>query len=94
MFNYIIKFKIDDIHIEYCYQIRGSLITIVKNKEILTFVDQTIQYSGILFHPHDMSINCSKKILEHLLRDIKTKLKDLKELKDLKDEKNIQNKKD
>ena len=31
---------------------------------------------------------------EHILRDIKTKLKDLKELKDLKDEKNIQNKKD
>lgn len=94
MFNYIIEFKIDDIHIEYCYQIRGSLITINKNKKLLRFVDQTIQYSGIKFHPHDISINCSKKTLEHILRDIKTKLKDLKELKDLKDEKNIQNKKD
>lgn len=63
MFNYIIDFKIDDIDIEYCYQIRGSLITINKNKKLLKFVDQTTQYNGILFLPHDIHIDCSKRHL-------------------------------
>lgn len=89
MFCYTIEFKIENKTIEYCYQIRGSLITITcKDKDILSFVDQTIQYS-CLYYPHDIQIKCSKKTLENLLRDIKIKLTELKEI----NEKNIQNKK-
>lgn len=89
MFCYTIAFKIDSKVLEYCYQIRGSLITItVDSKELLKFVDQTIQYS-CFYYPHDIQIKCSKKTLENLLRDIKIKLTELKEI----NEKNIQNKK-
>ena len=80
MFCYTIRFKIDDKEVDYCYQIRGSLITITKNhKELLKFVDQTIQYSGCLYYPHNIDIDCSKKTLENILRDVKVKLNLLKE---------------
>jgi hypothetical protein len=82
MFCYTIKFKIDDKILNYCYQIRGSLINITnKDEDILSFVDQTIQYDGCLYYPHDIQIKCSKMTLENLLRDIKIKLTELKELK-------------
>lgn len=79
MFCYTIRFKIDDKEVDYCYQIRGSLITITrKDEDILSFVDQTIQYSGCLYYPHDIQIKCSKKVLENILKAIKIKLKELK----------------
>lgn len=93
MFCYTIEIKIDNKNVNYCYQIRGSLITITrKDADILSFVDQTIQYS-CLYYPHDIHIKCSKKTLENILRDIKIKLTELTKLKEL-NEKNVQNKKD
>lgn len=75
MFCYTIGFKAGDKEIDYCYQIRGSLIYIkVNGITKLSFVDQTLQYSGCLFYPHDIFINCSKKTLENILRGIKIKL--------------------
>lgn len=78
MFSYTIEFKIDNKTVNYCYQIRGSLIIITrKGEDILSFVDQTIQYS-CLYYPHDIQIKCSKKVLENILKAIKIKLKELK----------------
>ena len=75
MFCYTIDFKTTNFDIEYCYQIRGSLIIIKKNhKEILSFVDQTIQYSGVFYYPNDIEINCSKKTLENLYKEIKKEI--------------------
>ena len=78
MFDYYIKFNIDNFYIDYCYQIRGSLIIITRgDNEILSFVDQSIQYST-LEQPHDIQIKCSKKVLENLITDIKIKLTELR----------------
>ena len=41
---------------------------VVKKKEILSYVDQTLQHSGLFHGPHDIKCECSASKLRSILK--------------------------
>ena len=76
MWCYTIIFKNDRFEIKFTAQIRANMVEIFlidtkkveKKKEILSYVDQTLQHSGIFHGPHDILCNCSLAKLRNILK--------------------------
>lgn len=71
MWNYTIEFENDKFKIEFIAQIRANMVIIKpvgkKKKEILSFVDQTLQHPDIFHGPHDIKCKCSAAKLRSIL---------------------------
>lgn len=55
--------------VDYFHNIRASLITIKKEGTELSFVDQTLQYDGMI-GMNDLSCNMSKRRLANIIREL------------------------
>lgn len=72
MWCYTIEFKNDKFKIEFVAQIRANMATVKpvgkKKKKILSYVDQTLQYSELFHGPHDIKCDCSASKLRSILK--------------------------
>ena len=72
MWCYTIEFKNDKFKIEFVAQIRANMAIVKpvgkKKKEILSYVDQTLQHSDIFHGPHDIKCECSASKLRSILK--------------------------
>ena len=72
MWCYTIEFKNDKFKIEFVAQIRANMAIVKpvgkKKKEILSYVDQTLQHSGLFHGPHDIKCECSASKLRSILK--------------------------
>ena len=68
---YTIEFKNDKFKIEFVAQIRANMVIVKpvgkKKKEILSFVDQTLQHPDVFHGPHDIKCKCSAAKLRSIL---------------------------
>ena len=71
MWCYTIEFRNDKFKIEFVAQIRANMVIVKpvgkKKKEILSFVDQTLQHPEIFHGPHDIKCECSAAKLRSIL---------------------------
>jgi hypothetical protein len=71
MWCYTIEFENDKFKIEFVAQIRANMVIVKpvgkKKKEILSFVDQTLQHPDIFHDPHDIKCKCSAAKLRSIL---------------------------
>ena len=72
MWCYTIEFNNDKFKIEFIVQIRANMAIVKpvgkKKKEILSYVDQTLQHSDIFHGPHDIKCKCSASKLRSILK--------------------------
>ena len=72
MWCYTIEFENDKFNIEFVAQIRANMAIVKpvgkKKKEILSYVDQTLQHSDIFHGPHDIKCECSASKLRSILK--------------------------
>ena len=72
MWCYTIEFENDKFNIEFVAQIRANMAIVKpvgkKKKEILSYVDQTLQHPEIFRGPHDIKCKCSAAKLRSILK--------------------------